>query len=135
MSTDSYLMAQDPVDPKALFDAARAVAGNHGEWSRHQCPGGVDLYYADGPAEEPLVSVHFPAAGGRYPADPDTEPDGYVLAHFCGGGELGPGGTRQLHERLARQLGRWLAGHGCARWTWSFGAGPWMAGGGAADSR
>lgn len=132
MTADTYVIARDPVDPRALFDAAREAVGNPEKWTLHDGPkfGDVHMYQTrSGQGAAAVVSVHFPAVGGRYPReDPEApQPDGYAHVGFM----TGSFGTRdegwRHHAGLVAALGRWLDAHRI-RWCWSFEGEEWIHG-------
>jgi hypothetical protein len=132
MPASSYVIARDPVDPRALFDAAREVVGNPQKWTLHNGPdfGDVHMYQTQGgQGADALVSVHFPAAGGRYPDENPgvPTPDGYAHIGFSTGWWASEDEVRHHHAGLVTQLGRWLDGQR-VRWCWSFEGGEWAFG-------
>jgi hypothetical protein len=132
MTAATYVIARDPVDPRALFDAARKAAGGPGRWTLHDGPdfGDVHMYQTKpGQGAAALVSVHFPAAGGSYPRqDPEIpKPDGYAHVGFTSGSSDDDAATWQHHAGLVAELGRWLDA-GRIGWCWSFEGDPWIYG-------
>lgn len=131
------------VDPRALFDAMRAVARNS-EFALHDTPdyGGMHMYRAscESAAARATVAVHFPAGGGLFNVNPDSrqpEPDAYALGEFRTSWEPGPNGralTRRKHDGLLRELVPWLTSSG-VRWLAAFEDDPWTAGQPAAGAR
>lgn len=131
MTAATYVIARDRVDPLALFHAARNAAGGPRRWTLHDGPdfGDVHMYQTrSGQGAAAIVSVHFPAAGGPYPQDPEIrKPDGYAHVGFTSGFFEDDAATWQQHARLVAELGRWLdARH--IRWCWSFEGDPWIHG-------
>jgi hypothetical protein len=133
MTADSYVIARDPVDPRALFDAAREAVGNPPDWTLHDGPqfGAVHMYKTrSGQGAAAAVSVHFPAAGGPYPhEDPESpRPDGYAHVGFSTGGNFGTWDEAwDHHAALVRTLGQWLDAHQ-VRWCWVFENDEWIFG-------
>jgi hypothetical protein len=132
MSASTYVIARDPVDPRGLFNAAREVVGNPQKWTLHDGPdfGDVHMYQTQGgQGADAVVSVHFPAAGGRYPAeDPGVpKPDGYAHIGFITGWWDSEDDVRRHHAGLVADLGRWLDAQG-VRWCWSFEGAEWIFG-------
>ena len=132
MSIDTIVVPLDPVDPRELFDAARAAAGNPGNWTLHDGPGfgAVPMYMTHGnPGADATVTVHFPAAGGLYPLEQGSDaPDGYAHVGFGTGAYTN--GTDALwrhHAALVRKLGQWPDSRGI-RWAWQFEDDPWIHG-------
>jgi hypothetical protein len=132
MTTATYIIARDPVDPLALFHSARSAVGAPRRWTLHDGPdfGDVHMYQTrSGQGAAAIVSVHFPAAGGPYPReDPEIpKPDGYAHVGFTSGSFGDDAATWQHHARLVAELGQWLdARH--IRWCWSFEGDPWIHG-------
>jgi hypothetical protein len=130
--TTTYVIARDPVDPRGLFDAAREVVGNPTKWTLHDGPdfGDVHMYQTSGgQGADAVVSVHFPAAGGRYPReDPSTAgPDGYAHVGFTTGFFDSQDEAWHHHADLVRALGRWLDARQ-VRWCWVFENDEWIFG-------
>ena len=129
-TTDTYVIAQDPVDPRALFDAARTAAGAPEKWNLHDGPdfGDVHMYQTRHGAGPVRVSVHFPAAGGTYPRSEENRcPDGYAHVGFATGVFGSDGDMRRYHADLVAALGQWLDARQ-VRWCWSYEAEPWIFG-------
>jgi hypothetical protein len=132
MPASTYVIARDPVDPRGVFDAAREVVGNPQKWTLHDGPdfGDVHMYQTQGgQGAEAVVSVHFPAAGGRYPDEEPSipKPDGYAHIGFITGWHDSEDEVRRHHGGLVAELGRWLDTQG-VRWCWSFEGGEWIFG-------
>jgi hypothetical protein len=132
MTISTYVIARDPVDPRALFDAARKAAGDPERWTLFDGPdfGDVHMYQTrGGQGAAAMVSAHFPAAGGPYPQeDPEIpKPDGYAHVGFITGAFTGNDGLWQHHAGLVTALSQWLDAHRI-RWCWSFEGDPWIHG-------
>jgi hypothetical protein len=131
MTDTTYVIARNPVDPLALFDAARKAAGDPKRWTLFDGPdfGDVHMYQTrSGQGAAALVSVHFPAAGGPYPReDGNPKPDGYAHVGFLTSGDHGIDDVRGHHAGLVAELGRWLDAHAIG-WCWSFDGEPWIHG-------
>jgi hypothetical protein len=129
---DTSVAALDPVDPRELFDAARAAAANQEGWALHDGPewAGLAMYRTRGnPGAGPVVAVHFPAAGGLYPRERESGgPDCYARAVFGTGAFADDmDAIWRRHAGLVRELGGWLHARGIG-WAWSFEEDPWIYG-------
>lgn len=122
------VVVQDPVDPPALFHAARRIVGDPPRWHHMDC-GELQMLQVVGDEDrEAEVAVHYATAGGLW-ADPETDnPPGYAHVDFA---DYGDGDRDGRLTRLAGELGAWLSGCGF-RWVWVLaGDGVWHQGSGS----
>jgi hypothetical protein len=119
------VIVRDPVDPLALFHAARRIVGDPPRWHRMDCGELQMLQVAGDEGRTAEVAVHYATTGGLW-ADPETsDPPGYVHADFA---DYGDGDRDGRLAHLANELGAWLNGHGL-RWMWILaGDGVWRSG-------
>lgn len=134
MSTDSRVLALDPVGPWVLFDEARGVAYDTGPgWTLDDRIGGIPAYRSAGtPDAAAIVLVEFCSGGGlstwEEAAPGEYVPAGYALARFRTLDFTSDDAILWAHHAgLVRQLGRRLDARG-VRWAWSFGTDPWIRG-------
>lgn len=75
-TTDTYVIAQDPVDPRALFDAARKAAGAPEKWNLHDGPdfGDVHMYQTRSPTPRLNSAAASPGSSSAAPEPPAWTP-------------------------------------------------------------
>lgn len=131
MAVSSLVMVDGPagsVDPQELFAAAARVAGARAEGARVFDCGEVHLLRAEpGQGAQALVSVHYAANNGAYPADEETgQPPGQALVSFnTDGYDLEA--VRPAHAGIVAAFGGWLSERG-HQWSSQFEDEPWTHG-------
>jgi hypothetical protein len=142
MTVSTDLVALDPIDARTLFNLGCNVArtGRHGQSVLlNKAPGfdKIQMYQAClSEGQEGFVHVFYPAAGGVFGLDSETDdPTGYARLSFGTGwfedddldADAAEAETWRHHAGLVASLGQLLDARGI-RWTWSFEEDPWIEG-------